>query len=156
MFREFREFALKGSMTDMAVGIVIGAAFTAVANSIVSDLLTPLLGLFGDFNDLSHYFIVLTEGSPAGPYASLEAARLAGAATFNYGAFLATLLNFLVVALAIFLIVRTINRLRRAVRDEPAAESAAPASAACRFCKSSIHPEATRCPACTSSLQETD
>jgi large conductance mechanosensitive channel len=148
---ELKEFAIRGNVTDMAVGIVIGAAFTAVIGSMVSDLFTPLLGLFGNFADLGNHFVVLTPGDPGPPYASLEAARAAGAATLNYGAFGAAVLNFLIVAVALFLFVRAVNRMRR--EQAPETVPAAAAERNCPFCRATIHPEATRCPSCTSMLE---
>jgi large conductance mechanosensitive channel len=120
LVQEFKTFAVRGNMVDLAVGVVIGAAFTTIVNSLVTDILTPPLGLlFGnvDFND---YFLVLRGG---GPYATLEAAKEAGAVTLNYGLFINAIINFLIVALALFLVIRQINRMRTAA---PAAPPAAP------------------------------
>jgi large conductance mechanosensitive channel len=112
MIKEFKEFAMKGNMLDMAVGIIIGAGFTTVVNSLVNDILMPVLGLlFGDA-DFSQLYIMLKEGTPAGPYASLTAAGEAGAVTLNYGLFVNALINFLIVAFALFMIIRAMNRLR--------------------------------------------
>lgn len=120
MIKEFKEFAIKGNMLDMAVGIIIGAGFTTVVNSLVNDILMPLLGLlFGD-TDFSQLFILLKEGSPVGPYATIEAAAAAGAVTLNYGMFVNALINFLIVAFALFMIVRAMNRMRG--EQEEAAE----------------------------------
>jgi large conductance mechanosensitive channel len=118
LFQEFKTFAVRGNMVDLAVGVVIGAAFTTIVNSLVTDILTPPLGLlFGnvDFND---YFLVLRGG---GPYATLEAAKEAGAVTLNYGLFINAIINFLIVALALFIVIRQINRLRTAPAAAPPA-----------------------------------
>lgn len=112
MIKEFREFAMKGNMLDMAVGIIIGAGFTTVVNSLVNDILMPLLGLLLGDTDFSQLYIMLKEGTPAGPYASLAAAGEAGAVTLNYGLFVNALINFLIVAFALFMIIRAMNRLR--------------------------------------------
>lgn len=119
MIKEFKEFAMKGNMLDMAVGIIIGAGFTTVVNSLVNDILMPLLGLlFGDA-DFSQLYIILKQGSPAGPYTTVAAAAEAGAVTLNYGLFVNALINFLIVAFALFLIIRAMNRLRS---EQPEAE----------------------------------
>ena len=113
MLKEFKEFAMKGNMIDLAVGIIIGAAFSGVVNSLVNDIIMPPIGLLLGGADFSELFILLQAGSPVGPYASLTAAQEAGAVTLNYGLFVNTLINFLVVALSLFLVVRTMNRLRK-------------------------------------------
>lgn len=117
MLEEFKQFALRGNMVDMAVGIVIGAAFGAMVSSLVSDLFTPIIGLLGGA-DFSNWFLVLREGTTAGPYATLQAAKAAGAVTLNIGVFLDTAINFLVVAVALFAVVKAMNALRR--REEAA------------------------------------
>ena len=119
MLKEFREFAVKGNMVDMAVGIIIGAAFTGVINSLVSDLITPLIGLFGNAN-FKNVFLVLK--GPAGPFATPEEAAKAGAVTLNYGSFITLVINFLIVAFVVFLLVKGVNKLRR----EPAPAPEAP------------------------------
>ena len=113
MLKEFKEFAMKGNMIDLAVGIIIGAAFSGVVNSLVNDIIMPPVGLLLGGSDFSELFILLKAGSPIGPYASLAAAQEAGAVTMNYGLFVNTLINFLVVAISLFLVVRTMNRLRK-------------------------------------------
>jgi large conductance mechanosensitive channel len=112
MLKEFKEFALRGNMVDMAVGIIIGAAFGAMVASLVADLFTPLLGLLGGA-DFTNWFVVLKDGSPAGPYATLKAAKDAGAITFNEGVFLNTAINFVIVAFALFMVVKGMNNLKR-------------------------------------------
>ena len=123
MFKEFREFAVKGNVVDLAVGIVIGAAFGRIVQSFVDDILMPPIGLALGRADFSELFVVLKEGAIAAPYATVAAAKAAGAVTLNYGYFVNTLVSFVIVAFAVFLLVKAINRLRR---EEPAA-AAAPA-----------------------------
>jgi large conductance mechanosensitive channel len=122
MFKEFREFAVKGSVVDMAVGIIIGAAFGKIVDSLVKDLIMPPIGLAMGKVDFHNLFVVLREGAQAGPYLTLEAAQKAGAVTLNYGAFINTLMSFIIVAFVVFLLVRAINRMRR----EQDAKAAAP------------------------------
>lgn len=142
MLKEFKEFALKGSVLDLAIGVIIGAAFGKIVTSLVDDILMPPLGMLIGAVDFSSLFINLSNQ----PVASLDAARKAGVPVIAYGNFINTLISFLIIAFAIFLIVRQINRLRRA----PAAE--APAAKECPYCASAIAQKATRCPACTSAL----
>lgn len=148
MFKEFREFAVKGNVIDMAVGIIIGAAFGAIVKSLVSDLLMPPLGLILGNADFSNFFLLLKPGKTlAGPYATLADAQKAGAVTLNYGLFINSLISFLIVAFAIFLLVRAINRLRR--EEEPAPE---PQTKDCPFCLMAIPEKAIKCSHCTSLL----
>ncbi|MBN1928635.1 MAG: large-conductance mechanosensitive channel protein MscL [Chlorobiaceae bacterium] len=151
MLKEFREFALKGNVVDMAVGIIIGGAFGALVNSMVSDVLMPPLGLFLKGADFSDLFFVLKEGSSPGPYLALADAKSAGAVTLNYGLFFNALIGFLIMAFAVFLLVRSINRLRR-MSEKPAAPTAAPETKECPFCFTAIPVKAVRCPNCTSQL----
>ena len=146
MFKEFKEFAMRGNVIDMAVGIVVGAAFTKIVNSIVSDVLMPPLGLLLGSVDFSNLFLNLS----GQPYASLAEAKAAGAATINYGMFLNAVLNFIIVAFAIFLLIKGVNTLKR---REAAAPTPTPTTKPCRFCYSSIPLKATRCPQCTSELR---
>ncbi len=118
MLKEFREFALKGNMLDMAVGIVIGAAFGTIVKSLVDDILMPPLGLITGGMDFADKFLVLRDGAPAGPYATLEAAQAAGATTMNWGLFANALVAFLIVALALFFVVRAYNRVQSAFDEE--------------------------------------
>jgi large conductance mechanosensitive channel len=149
--KEFREFAVKGNVVDMAVGIIIGAAFGTIVKSLVDDVIMPPVGLLLGGVDFQNLFIVLREGTEAaGPYLTLEAARTAGAVTVNYGLFINTLISFLIVAFAVFLLVRTINRMKRQEQVAPAA----PTEQACRFCATAIPIQAVRCPNCTSVLEE--
>ncbi len=146
MFKEFREFAMRGSVMDMAVGIIIGAAFGAIVSSLVADLLMPPIGLLLGKVDFANLYILLTSGQTPGPYASLAAAQQAGAVTLNYGAFINKIISFLIVAFSIFLLVRGMNRMKRK------AEAPAPTTKDCPFCATAIPIKAVRCPNCTSEL----
>lgn len=144
MFKEFKEFAVRGNVIDLAVGIIIGAAFGKIVTSLVDDILMPPLGVLIGRADFTNLFINLSGGS----YQTLEQAKEAGAATINYGLFLNNVLGFLLVAFAVFLLVRWINRLRRQeTPEEPVAKE-------CPYCRSTIPIKATRCPSCTSQLAE--
>lgn len=149
MLKEFKEFAVKGSVVDMAVGIIIGAAFTGVVQSLVKDVMMPPLGLLMGGVDFSDFFMVLKEGTVPPPYATMAAAQEAGAVTLNYGLFINTLLSFLIVAFAVFILIRYINKLKR---PETKPEPVAPSIKKCTYCFSDIPIEATRCPHCTSEL----
>ena len=120
MFQEFKDFAMRGNVVDMAVGIVIGAAFGAIVTSFVGDVLMPVAGLLTGGVDFSNKFIVLQEGNPAGPYAALAAAQDAGAVTMNYGLLINALITFLIIAFAVFMVIRAINKMQKA--EEEAAE----------------------------------
>src|SRR5262245_30633322 len=124
MFKEFREFAMKGNVVDMAVGIIIGAAFGAIVNSLVADVVMPVIGVATGGLDFSSRYLLLKDGNPPGPYASVAAAKAAGAATVNIGSFISLVLNFLIVAFVLFMIIKMMNQLRR---EKPAV---APAAAA--------------------------
>ncbi len=145
MFKEFKEFAMRGNVLDMAVGIVIGAAFGKIVAVFVSDVLMPPVGFLLGEVDFSNLFISLS----GKPYASLAEAKAAGAATLNYGLFLITVIDFLIVAFAIFLLIRQVNRLKR----QPQPAQATPTTRDCPYCVSSIAIKATRCPHCTSELR---
>ncbi len=148
--KEFKEFAMQGSVVDMAVGIIIGAAFGAIVNSLVSDVIMPPIGLVLSKVDFANLFLVLNEGKVAGPYASLSEAKAAGAVTFNYGMFVNTIISFLIVAFALFLVVRYVNRLRAiGLAPQPELE---PTTRDCPYCLSAIPIKASRCPHCTSEL----
>jgi large conductance mechanosensitive channel len=147
--KEFREFAVKGNVVDMAVGIIIGAAFGTIVRSLVDDLIMPPVGLLLGGIAFENFFFVLREGAAGGPYLTLEDARAAGAVTVNYGVFVTTLVAFLIVAFAVFMIVRAVNRLRR--EEQVAPES--PTDRPCPFCASAISIKAIRCPQCTSELE---
>jgi large conductance mechanosensitive channel len=140
MFKEFKEFVVKGNVIDMAVGIIIGAAFGKIVNSLVNDVLMPPVGLLLGKVDFSNLFVNLSGKS----YETLSSAKAAGAATINYGLFVNTLIDFIILALAIFLLVRQVNRMKR--QPEPS-------TSACPYCLSKIPLKATRCPHCTSELK---
>lgn len=146
MLKEFREFAMRGNVVDMAVGIIIGGAFGTIVKSLVDDVLMPPIGLVLGGVDFSDFFVVLKQGTTPGPYAALVDARTAGAVTVNYGVFLNGVIGFLIVAFAVFLLIRSINAIRR--KEAPAP----PATKQCQYCASSIPIQATRCPLCTSQL----
>jgi len=120
MLKEFREFAVKGNVVDMAVGIIIGAAFGKIVDSLVKDVIMPPVGLLLGKVDFSNLFVVLKPGAQTGPYLSVEAAQKAGAVTFNYGMFINTVITFTIVAFAVFLLIRAINRLKREEAQKPA------------------------------------
>jgi large conductance mechanosensitive channel len=144
MFKEFKEFAMRGNVLDMAVGIIIGAAFGKIVSSLVEDVLMPPIGLLLGKVDFSSLFINLSGQS----YPSLEAAKAAGAATLNYGIFINAIINFLIVAFAIFLLIKQVNRFTAKKEEAPAA----PSSKDCPRCLSQIPIKATRCAHCTSDV----
>jgi large conductance mechanosensitive channel len=146
MWREFRDFAIKGNVLDLAVGVIIGAAFSSVVNSLVNDMLMPPIGKLTGGVDFKDLFISLNGVH----YTSLAAAKASGAPTLNYGVFINTLLSFLVVSLVIFLLVRQVARFDRLSK----VAGALPSTKKCRFCASTIAREAIRCPQCTSVLEE--
>ena len=151
MLKEFKEFVLRGNVLDMAVGIIIGAAFGTIVASLVNDIIMPPIGLLLGGVDFTNLFILLKAGSPAAPYASLADAQAAGAVTINYGVFINAVIGFLIVAFVVFLLIRSINRLRR----EEEAPPAEPTTKECPYCLSAIPIKATRCPHCTSALSTT-
>jgi large conductance mechanosensitive channel len=148
MLKDFKEFAMRGSVIDMAVGIIIGAAFGTIVNSFVSDIIMPPIGLILGRVDFSSLFIVLKEGKVAGPYDSLATAKAAGAVTINYGLFVNTIISFFIVAFAVFLLIRNINKLKRE-KEAPTV----PTAKECPYCLSVIPIKATRCAHCTSELK---
>jgi len=151
MLKEFKEFTLRGNVLDMAVGVIIGAAFGTIVKSLVDDIIMPPIGLLLGGVDFVNFFILLKEGDPSGPYASLVDAEVAGAVTINYGVFINAVISFLIVAFVIFLLVRTVNRLKR----EEEAPPAEPTTKECPYCLSTIPIKATRCAHCTSELPAT-
>jgi large conductance mechanosensitive channel len=144
MLKEFKEFAMRGNVLDMAVGIIIGGAFGKIISSFVGDVLMPPIGLLLGRLDFSNLFIDMSGKG----YESLAAAKAAGAPTLNYGLFINTVIDFVIVAFAIFLLIRQVNRLKR--KDEA---PAAPATKECPYCVSAIPLKATRCPNCTSEVK---
>ncbi len=148
MFKEFKAFIMRGNVLDLAVGIIIGAAFGTIVKSLVDDLIMPPVGLALGNVDFSNLFVVLKEGAKAAaPYATLADAKAAGAVTLNYGLFINNIVTFIIVAFAVFLVVRTANRLR------PPEAAAAPNTRDCPYCRMPIPVAATRCPQCTSDLR---
>ncbi|MEA1976383.1 MAG: large-conductance mechanosensitive channel protein MscL [Chloroflexota bacterium] len=148
MIKEFKEFAMRGNVLDMAVGVILGASFGSVISSLVDDVIMPPIGLLLGSVDFSNLFIVLSEGDVPGPYLSIAEAQLAGAVTLNYGLFINTIITFLIVAFAVFLLIRSVNKIQRA--DEESASE--PTTKVCPFCFMDIPIGATRCPQCTSDL----
>ena len=149
MFKDFKEFVMRGNVVDMAIGIVIGAAFGTIVKSFVDDVLMPPIGLLLGNVDFTNLFLTLKEGGKAaGPYLSLAAAKAAGAVTLNLGVFINTIISFVIIAFAVFLVIKGMNRMKR----EKEAPPAAPTTKECPFCLSEISLKATRCPHCTSEL----
>ncbi len=146
MLKEFKEFALRGNVIDLAIGVIIGGAFGKIVTSLINDVIMPPIGLLLGGVDFANLFINLSGGE----YATLADAQAAGAATINYGLFINTILDFIVVALIVFLLVRQINRMRRQ-EEAPPAE---PTTRECPYCLSTIPLKATRCPHCTSQLEQ--
>jgi large conductance mechanosensitive channel len=142
MFKEFKEFAMRGSVVDLAIGIIIGAAFGKIVTSFVNDILMPPIGTLLGKVDFAGLFITLSDKS----FATLQEAKAAGAATINYGLFINTVIDFLFVAFAVFLVVKQINRMKRV-------EETAPTTKECQYCFSKISVNAVRCPNCTSELK---
>ena len=150
MLKEFKDFAVKGNAIDMAVGIIIGAAFGAIVKSLVDDVIMPPIGLLLGNVDFAELFIVLKEGAVAGPFATLAEAKAAGAVTLNYGVFINAIVSFVLVAFAVFLLVKNINRLKRQVEAPPA--PAVATTKECPHCFTIIPIKALRCPNCTSNV----
>lgn len=144
MFKEFKEFISRGNVLDLAIAVIIGGAFGKIITSVVEDLIMPIISLLQGGTDFSNLFISL-DGSN---YMTLAAAKEAGAATFNYGAFIQSLLDFIIIALILFFIVRSFNRFKKEEAPAPATTKT------CPYCKTDIPIEATRCPHCTSQLEE--
>jgi large conductance mechanosensitive channel len=149
MLKEFKEFAMKGNVLDMAVGIIIGAAFGTIIGSLVADVIMPPIGLLLGNVDFANLFLVLKEGKVAGPYASLAAAKAAGAVSINIGVFINTVINFIIVAFAIFLVIRNVNRMKRKEEAPPSV----PTTKECPRCFTTIPIKASKCPHCTSELK---
>lgn len=149
MVKEFKEFAMRGNVVDMAVGIIIGGAFGTIVKSVVDDVLMPPIGLLLGGVDFANFFVVLKQGmSAAAPYAALADAKGAGAVTINYGLFINAVISFLIVAFAVFMLIRGLNTLRRQEEETPAE----PTTKECPYCMSTIAIKASRCPNCTSEL----
>jgi large conductance mechanosensitive channel len=148
MFKEFKEFAMRGNMVDMATGIIIGAAFGVIVKSLVDDVIMPPIGLLLGGVDFANLFIVLKTGTTPGPYAAVANAKAAGAVTINYGLFFNSLVSFLIVAFAVFMIIKGVNSLSRKP-EVPAV----PTTKDCPYCATAIPIQAVRCPHCTSELK---
>lgn len=144
MLKEFKEFINRGNVVDMAVGVIIGGAFGKIVSSLVEDVIMPLIGKITGGGSVANLFVSLDGNN----YATIEAAQEAGAATLNYGTFIQSIIDFLIIAFVIFLFVKQINKMKK---EEP---EAAPTTKECPFCKTEIAIEATRCPNCTSQLTE--
>ena len=147
MFAEFKKFILRGNALDLAVGVLIGAAFGSIVTSLVNDLIMPPIGLLLGSVDFRDLFLVLKEGATPAPYLSMAAAKEAGAVTWNYGAFVNTVVQFLIIGFAIFMLVRGVNRVQRTAEPPPAT------TRSCPFCTSHIARAATRCPYCTATME---
>lgn len=145
MLEEFKKFILRGNVMDLAIGIIIGAAFTAIVTSLVNDIIMPPIGLALGGLDFSNLMLVLKAGNPPPPYPTPAEAAAAGAVTINYGSFINNVITFLIIALVVFMLVRAINRM---YRQKPADPTEKP----CPYCATSIPIAATRCPNCTSQL----
>jgi large conductance mechanosensitive channel len=151
MLKEFKEFVTRGNVVDLAVGFIVGAAFSTIVKSLVSDVIMPPIGLLLGDVDFNNLFAVLEEGTTVGPYNTLAAAQEAGAVTINYGVFINTIISFIIVAFAVFLVIRYINRLKR----KEAAPKVETTTKDCPYCFSVIPIKASRCPNCTSELDKT-
>ncbi len=149
MWKDFKEFASRGNVLDMAVGIVLGTAFGAIVKSFVADIIMPPIGLLLGDADFSNLFILLKDGTPPAPYAALADAQAAGAVTINYGSFINTIISFLIITLAMFVLIRN-TKLFEKPQEEPPQEST---TKECPYCLSEIPIKATRCPHCTSELE---
>jgi large conductance mechanosensitive channel len=147
VLKEFKEFALRGNVVDMAVGVIIGGAFGAIVNSLVDNVIMPPIGLLLGGVDFANLFALLKAGSPAGPYLSLADAQAAGAVVISYGVFINTVINFVIVAFVMFLLIRGMNRMQK--EEAPPAE---PTTKECPYCLSVVAIKATRCAHCTSEL----
>lgn len=152
MLQDFKAFIMRGNVVDLAVGIIIGVAFGAMVNSFVKDVIMPPIGLALGNVDFTNMFVVLKQGAVAGPYPSLAAAQAAGAVSINYGVFINTLVNFLIIAAVVFFfVVRPIVKLH--ARQKAAEAAPAPSTRECPYCRTQIAIKATRCPHCTSELK---
>jgi len=149
MLKEFKQFAMRGNVVDMAVGIVIGAAFGTIVKSLVADVIMPPIGLVLGNVDFSNLYIIIKERPTSRPFSTLAEAQKAGAVTINYGAFINTVVSFVIVAFALFIVIKGMNRLKRE-QETPPAE---PTTKECSHCFTTIPVKATRCPNCTSELQ---
>ncbi|MCK4513277.1 large-conductance mechanosensitive channel protein MscL [bacterium] len=148
MFKEFKDFAMRGNVMDMAIGIVIGGAFATIVKSFVADVIMPPIGLMLGGIDFANLHLVLKAGSTPGPYSTLADAQAAGAVSINYGVFVSSLVSFIIIAFALFMVIRGMNSLQR----EEEAPPAEPTTKECGFCATEIPIKAVRCPHCTADL----
>ncbi|MGE5677290.1 MAG: large conductance mechanosensitive channel protein MscL [Pseudomonadota bacterium] len=148
MLKEFKAFAMKGNVIDLAVGVIIGGAFGKIVSSLVNDIIMPLVGLLLGNIDFSNLFITLGEGS----FKTLADAQAAGVATLNYGLFINNIIDFLIIAFSIFIVIKQLNKIT--LKKEEPAPAAAPTTKTCKYCRSEVHIDATKCPHCTSSLND--
>jgi large conductance mechanosensitive channel len=146
MWKEFKEFAMKGNVIDLAVGVIIGGAFGKIVTSLVNDIIMPVIGLLVGTRDYSNLFITLGDGD----FKTLDAAKQAGVATLNYGLFLNNVLDFLIIAFSIFIVIKQLNRFSRKKEE---AQPEPVNTKVCKYCFSDIHIDASRCPKCTSVLE---
>lgn len=157
MFQEFKKFIVRGNLVDMTIGFTVGAAFTTVAKSLVTDVIMPIVGLAIGRVDFEDFFLVLHPGQGTPPYPTIEQAQAAGAVTLNYGLFINNVIALLLVAVVMFLIIRSMNRLRDELQDDDGKDDDAPAepdNKKCRYCRTAIPFRAVRCPNCTSELPD--
>ncbi|WP_320837343.1 large-conductance mechanosensitive channel protein MscL [Zhongshania sp.] len=148
MLTEFKKFAMRGNVVDMAVGIIIGGAFGTIVKSLVADVIMPPIGLLLGGVNFADLFVTLKDGAVAGPYANLAAAQAAGAVTVNYGVFFNAVFSFVIVAFSVFMLIKSMNNMQKAEETAPAA----PTTKDCPQCLSKIAIKASRCPHCTSTL----
>lgn len=151
MWKELKAFLLRGNVVDLAVGVIIGGAFGGIVNSLVNDVIMPPIGLLLGKVDFKDLYLLLQEGDPLGPYATLADAQTAGAVTLNYGVFFNSVVSFVIVGVTVFFFIRAINRL---TTQKELAVPAEPTQKTCPFCATQIPVKATRCPHCTSALEE--
>ena len=151
MLSEFKKFAMRGNVLDMAVGVIIGAAFGKIVDSLVKEIIMPPLGLLISKVDFTNMYFLIKEGTSPAPYASLDAAKAAGAVTINIGLFLNAVISFTIVAFAVFMLITLVNKLDKKKADET---PAAPTTKKCPYCRSDIPLDAVKCPHCTSDLKE--
>jgi large conductance mechanosensitive channel len=155
MWKDFKAFIARGNVIDLAVGIVIGAAFGAIVSSVVADIIMPPIGLLLGRVDFANLYVILKDGKTPGPYESLAAAKAAGAVSMNYGLFIMTIINFVIVAFAVFILVRSVTRMQEQFEKPQPAATSAPTTRECPYCFTTIPIKATRCPNCTSQLTQT-
>ena len=156
MWKDFKAFIARGNVIDLAIGIIIGAAFSAIVSSLVADVIMPPIGLLLGRVDFPNLYFILKDGKTPGPYESLAAAKAAGAVSINYGTFIMTIINFLIIALAVFLLIRFVVKMQKQFeKPQPAAAPPAPTAKECPYCFTTISIKATRCPNCTSQLPPT-